>query len=256
MRQLHEIMPNLWALEVSTQDLDVRAVVIEGEKYTVVWDTLTRPRDMVSLKDRLAGKAFHVVYSHGDWDHIWGTGGFADRPLDIIAHSECLRRFGDDVPRKLRQQQIAELGLWDSVRLVPPNLTFGSRLDLDLGNVTLELHHLPGHTVDSIIGWLPEWGVFVGGDTIESPLPVVNSARLVDDWLTALQDWASRDELTCAIPSHGTVDGRVSLDETVKYLVALKGDRDFDLPPVLEDFYRETHQKNLIVVDSDLELHE
>ena len=159
-------------------------------------------------------------------------------------------------PRTLRRMQLMELGKWESVRLVPPNLTFTSGLTLDLGGVTLELHRLPGHTADSIVGWIPEWGVFLGGDAIETPLPVVNNSHLLEDWLKALESWQKVDGMARSIPAHGSLEGRDSLDETVAYLRALLGDRQFHLPRKLDDFYRETHQKNLIVVDGGLILHE
>ena len=256
MQKLLDIMPGVWSLEMSTPDYAVRSFVIIGSKRAVVFDSLTQPRDLFALKDLLAGRAFHIVYSHGDWDHVWGTGGLGEFSLAITAHSECLQRFNDDIPRALRQKQLAEPGTWDKVHLMPPDITFSSRLDLDLGDVTLELHHLPGHTRDSIVGWIPDWGILLGGDSIETPLPVVNSARLVAGWLAWLEEWAARPELTRAVPSHGSVSGRESLDETIKYLRALQGDQEFDLPASMEDFYRETHQKNLIVVNSGLELHE
>ena len=256
MQQLREILPNLCTYDVSSPDLQVRAIVVIGQRYAAVWDTLTDPRDITALAELIGEKPFHAIYSHGDWDHVWGTAGFANKPLEIIAHAECLRRFGDDVPRTLRRMQLAELGRWDNVRLIPPNLTFTSSLTLDLGGVTLELHHLPGHTEDSIVGWIPEWGVLLGGDAIETPLPVVNSYRLLEGWLRALESWAGRDSLSRSIPSHGSLDGRDSLDQTLAYLRALTGDRNFNLPRKLDDFYRETHQKNLIVVDGGLDLHE
>ena len=236
--------------------MQVRAVVVIGDKQAVVWDTLTHPNDMQLLTPLLGDKPYHVVYSHGDWDHIWGTAGLARKPLNIIAHAECLKRFDDDIPILLRRKQLAESGRWESVDLVPPNLTFTARLSLDLGGVTLELHHLPGHTIDCIVGWIPEWGVLLGGDAIETPLPVVNSSRLLSSWLASLELWAGKDELELAIPSHGSVPGRECLEATVAYLRALVGNLEFVLPPKLEEFYHETHQKNLIVVDSGLELHD
>ncbi len=137
-----------------------------------------------------------------------------------------------------------------------PNITFTSSLSLDLGGLTLELHHTPGHTADSIVAWIPERGVLLGGDAIETPLPVVNHAPLLLGWLDALAVWQANDSLKYAIPSHGNASGRESLDQTVAYLRALAGDRQFTLPGKLEDFYRETHQKNLIEVQSGLALHE
>lgn len=256
MPRLEEFRPNLWICELEAPPLMVRAAVVKGAKRAVVWDSLTLPDESAPLADAIGGKPYFVVYSHGDYDHAWGTAGLGDGRLGVVAHSECLRRFGDDVPRTLQRMQMAEFGKWDSVRLVPPNITFSTGLALDLGDLTLELHHLPGHTADSIVGWIPEWGVLLGGDAIETPLPVVNNAHLLEAWLDALASWQDNDSLKYCIPSHGSAAGRESLDQTVAYLRALAGDRQFKLPRALDDFYRETHQKNLIVVDGGLSLHE
>ncbi len=256
MPQLQEIRPNLWICEISSASVQVRTVLVRGEKRAVVWDSLTRPGDTAPLVETLAGKPYYVVYSHGDWDHVWGIAGLTVGRLGVIGHEDCLRRFGDDVPRTLQRMRMAERGKWETVRLVPPNIVFTSRLSLDLGGLTLDLHHIPGHTADSIVGWIPEWGVLLGGDAIETPLPVVNNAHLLEGWLAALESWQQLDFLERSIPSHGSLEGRESLDQTVAYLRALAGDRQFNLPRKLDDFYRETHQKNLIVVDGGLVLHE
>ena len=243
--QPKEILPNLWIYETASDDITVRGVLVVGEHKAVVWDTLTHPRDVSPLSAILGSKPFHVVYSHADWDHCWGTSGFRRPPLSIIGHDECRRRFQEDVPLTLSSMQSAESGKWQDLRLAPPNMTFNSRLYLDLGGLTLELHHLPGHTSDCIVGWIPEWGVLLGGDAIETPLPVVNRASLLGAWLSALQGWANKPDLRRSIPSHGSTSGRRALDQTVAYLTSLRGKQDFILPKRLAKFYRETHQKNL-----------
>lgn len=245
MGQPKEILPNLWVHEVVSPDFTVRGAVIKGERQAVVWDTLTHPRDVSALGDILGDKPFFVVYSHADWGHCWGTSGFKRPPLAVVGHAECRRRFEDDVPETLDSRRIAQPGAWTAVRLTPPNLTFDSRMNLDLGGVTLELHHLPGHTSDCIVAWIPEWGVLLGGDVIETPLPVVNNEPLLGAWLSALEAWAARTDLKRSIPSHGSINGREALDQTVAYLQSLTGDQDFKLPKRLDKFYRETHQKNL-----------
>ncbi len=255
MPPLREIRRNLWVRELSSP-LQTRALLIKGEERAAVWDCLTAPGVARPLAHALDGMPHYLIYSHADWDHVWGAAAFTAGRLAVIGHAECLRRFGDDAPRTLQRMQLAELGKWDDVRLVPPNLTFTSRLSLDLGGLTLELRHCPGHTADCIIGWVPEWGILLGGDAIETPLPVVNDARLLEGWLAALEAWRQEEGLERAIPSHGSLQGRESLDRTVAYLRALTGDRQFDLPRTLDDFYRETHQKNLIIADGGLARHE
>ncbi|MCY3574729.1 MAG: MBL fold metallo-hydrolase [Chloroflexi bacterium] len=256
MTRLQEFCANLWIYELETPSFVVRAAVVLGEERAVVWDTLSLPEEAAPLVDVLDGKPYYVVYSHGDYDHAWGTAGLGEKRLAVVAHAECLRRFGDDVPRALQRMQMAEPSQWDNVRLIPPNITFASCLSLDLGGLTLELHHCPGHTADSLVGWIPERGLLLGGDAIETPLPVVNDAQLLPGWLDALTAWQANDRLDYAIPSHGSATGRESLDQTVAYLRALAGDRQFMLPRKLEGFYRETHQKNLLAVDSGRALHE
>ena len=245
MGQPKEILPNLWLYEAVSADISVRGVVIVGERQAVVWDTLTHPRDVSRLTAILGDKPYYVIYSHGDWDHCWGTSGFKRKSLGVIGHDECRRRFSEDVPEILCKMQLTEPDRWGGLRLAAPTMTFNSSLYLDLGGLTFELHHLPGHTSDCIVGWIPERGVLLGGDAIETPLPVVNSRPALEGWLSALQNWADTPELRRAIPAHGTASGRQALDQTVAYLRALTGDQDFKLPRRLTKFYRETHQRNL-----------
>lgn len=256
MGQPKEILPNLWLYEAVSADTSVRGAVIVGERQAAVWDTLTHPRDVSRLTAILGDKPYYVVYSHADWDHCWGTSGFKRKSLGIIGHDDCLRRFSEDVPETLCRMQFSEPDQWGAIRLAAPTMTFESRLYLDLGGVTLELHHLPGHTSDCIVGWIPEWGVLLGGDAIETPLPVVNRAPQLGAWLSALQAWAAMPGLGRAIPSHGTSSGRKALDQTVAYLEALTGDQDFKLPKRLAKFYRETHQRNLQLISEKPERNE
>ena len=253
MPQLQEIRPNLWLCEVEYPDFSVRGALVLGQRCAAVWDSLTQPDDMAALSDILGEKPFYLVYSHADWDHCWGTGGFRRAPAAIVGHAECRRRFDDDVPATLRRMQLAEAGRWDAVRLVPPNLCFNTALSLDLGGLTLELHHLPGHALDCIVGWIPEWGLLLGGDAFETPLPVVNHVEILDEWLEGLEAWSAREELRQAIPSHGSCAGRAALTQSIAYLRALSGDRNFDLPATLDTFYAETHQKNLAAADGKLD---
>ncbi len=254
--RLQSIRPGLWTLELSLPDFHVRVVLLLGGRAAVVWDTLTRPSDLRLFDGIIGDKPYYIVYSHADWDHIWGAAGLARAPLAVVAHMDCRRRFEAEAPATLRNKRQTQPGLGDGVRLLKPDMSFSSRLRLDLGGITLELHHLPGHTGDSIVGWLPEWGVFLGGDAIESPLPVVNRADLLPAWRRRLGAWAGLDALELAIPAHGEIGGRHCLDATVAYLRALGGNRDFRLPTQLEAFYREAHRKNLLVAAGGLNLHD
>ena len=250
MPQLIEINPHLYLIDVKLPDYSVRGAVILGDDQAVVWDTLTHPDDMVDVMSLIGDKPYHVVYTHADWDHVWGTAGLTGRQLDVIGQAHCLERFRDvdDVQGTLAKMQADEPGRWDAVRLIAPTRTFDTTLRLDLGGITLEIIHVPGHTLDCIIGWLPKWGILLGGDVIETPFPVINDESPVKEWLATLKHWSQIEMIQQTIPAHGMIDGRVALDSTIAYLEKLFRDDDFPIPDGVDEFYQTTHVKNLRLV--------
>jgi len=248
MAQLTEIRSDLWIVDVTLPEYSVRGAVIIGENVAVVWDTLSHPVDLAEIVSIIGDKPYHVVYSHADWDHIWGTAGLTGQPLSIIGQTHCLERFSTDVPKTLKKMQQEQPNQWDAVKLIPPTQTFDQSMTLDLGGITLELHHLPGHTPDCIVGWLPEWGILLGGDVMETPLPVIEEDSDIDYWLELLINWSEAEAINRTIPAHGTIEGRQCLDSTIVYLSKLLGDSHMPLSDDWDDFYRETHIKNLKIV--------
>jgi len=247
MAEITQINESLWTVDVVLPEYSVRGAVIVGAECAVVWDTLTHPHDMDVVKSLIGDKPYRVVYTHADWDHIWGTAGLPDTPQTIIGQTHCHERFEDpdDVSATLAKMQADEPNKWDDVELIAPTVTFESQMTLHLGGITLELHHLPGHTPDCIVGWLREMGILLGGDVMETPLPVVDSAHVVSDWLAMLVQWSQVDTLKQTIPAHGTTTGRDCLDSTINYLRKLLSGDDFLLPDNFDDFYQKTHIKNI-----------
>ncbi len=280
--RLSRFCPGLWLLEVLVDDFTVRGALIRGQERVVIWDTLSHPQDMQPLLPLLFNREMIVAYSHADWDHVWGTVGLpyssqihawealglaedgrsrgwatamsgATSPMAmshpssrlVIGHSSCRERFSNDVPEYLQKRRQAEPGRWDEVILVPPNLTFTDALTLELGEVTLSLHHLPGHTADSVVAWLPEWGVLLGGDAVESPLPVTAEDSPLELWIDGLRRWEQEPELRAVIPAHGPPGGRELLQKNIAYLEDMLGQGEGLAPEEMDDFYRKVHQQNL-----------
>ncbi len=261
MTTLKEFRPGLLLTEVSLDDFDVRGAVIIGDNYTVVWDSLSHPRDLQPVVPLLEQKYWVLVYTHADWDHIWGTAGLpfeslslsgppfqelADHDKPIIAHINCAMRFAEETQVELREKQKAQPGVWDEVVLVPPTLPIlEDEMELTLGNIAVHLHHLPGHTLDCIVGFIPEWGILLAGDTMETPLPVINADSPIKKWIAGLQKWESDERVQHVIPAHGKIGGRELLRQNIDYLQSLLAGIPPNIPDELDDFYRETHEKNL-----------
>lgn len=243
MTRLRELEPGLCVTELDLPEFSVRGAVLVGRDRALAWDTLSHPRDMAPVAARVAGRPLTVVYSHADWDHVWGTGGLA--PDEVVGQEICRRRFDEDVPITLAKKRAAEPGAWDDVRLVPPTRTFERETLLDLGDLTCVVHHLPGHTPDCCVAFLPERGVLLMGDTVETPLPVINDAGAVAAWLAALAPWAADPRVRLVIPAHGPIGGREVIARTIDYLAALTAGRSPAVPDHLDPFYRETHAENM-----------
>ena len=73
--ELKKFNEQIWLTEVELDGYQVRGALILGEKGAVLVDTLSHPRDMAPLLPLIQGRELTIVYTHADWDHIWGTGG-------------------------------------------------------------------------------------------------------------------------------------------------------------------------------------
>jgi glyoxylase-like metal-dependent hydrolase (beta-lactamase superfamily II) len=149
------------------------------------------------------------------------------------------------VPLTLRERQRAEPSVWDEVWLVAPDTVFDDETAIELGSMTLELHHLPGHTPDAIVGFVPERGVLLMGDAAETPFPVVPPDSPLGDWVAGLERWGRDRRVRTVVPAHGPVGGIDILQKNIRYLRGLLDGRPLPVTQPLTDFYRKTHESNL-----------
>ena len=235
----------IWITRVALDEYDVRGALLVGGSEAIVWDTLSRPRDMRPYLPLINGLDLTIVYSHADWDHIWGTAGLPYGDARIIAQRLTRDRFSTDVPVVLAEKQVAQPGAFADVVLVPPTESFDGEQSLHVDGLTLVLHHLPGHTRDCTVGFVLERGVLLAGDTVETPCPVVPPDADLTAWISALDLWAHDERVRTVIPAHGSIGGRELLLENVAYLQAIAGGRPIDPRGPLTAFYRDTHARNV-----------
>jgi glyoxylase-like metal-dependent hydrolase (beta-lactamase superfamily II) len=239
------IADGVFATEVALGEYDVRGVLLVDDGRAAVWDTLSHPRDMAGWRPLIGGRDVVVVYSHADWDHIWGTAGLALERAVLMGHRTCQARFTTDVPRTLRERQQAEPGVWDDVLLIAPDAVFDVETTVELGSMTLELHHLAGHTPDTIVGLVPERGLLLMGDTAETPFPVVPPDSPLAEWVAGLERWERDPRVRTVVPAHGPIGGIEVLRRNIRYLRGLLDGRPLLVTEPLTDFYRKTHDANL-----------
>lgn len=249
MFTLREFSAGVWLTELQLDEFAVRGVLILTEYHVVIWDTLSHPRDMQALLPLLAGRQLTVIYSHADWDHVWGTAGLPK--AEIVAHADCLTRFSTDVPEYLAQKRHEEPSRWDEVKLIAPTRTFETSLTLTFDALTIELHHLPGHTNDCIVALIPSLGILLAGDTVETPLPVIHDDSPIQAWLTELDRWIADGRVQTVIPAHGRIGGRDVIVQTAQYIRDGQNNVQMDFPEPLDTFYTTTHNHNLTILKTE-----
>lgn len=222
---------------------DVRAALVLGRRRAVVIDTLACPEDMAPLLRLISthGLPAMVVNTHADWDHCWGNVAFPG--ATIIGHRLCRERLLGRAERAtLERKRAQNPALFAQVALQPPDTTFETAMALDAGGLTVELHHLPGHTEDCLLVYIPELRWLYAGDCAEDPFPLLNSGPL-EGWIHDLRAWAAHDVAT-VVPAHGHIGGVELLRHNAAYLAGLH-DTDTPLPAGVSGFYVEAHQNNL-----------
>jgi len=240
-----ELLPGVWTAKSGTPEFEVRSVAVLGSRRMLVFDTLLRPTDMSAFAGLAADREVVTVYSHADWDHVWGTAGLPARGGIVVAHAACAERFVAEVPGTLAERREAEPGEWDDVELVAPTVLFERTHVIDLDPWTIELHHLPGHTTDSIVAWLPEAGVLLGGDAVEDPWPLAGDEALpLGPWIEALERWLAEPGLVTVVPAHGPVQGPELLGRNIAYLRALRDGVPYAIPEGTDPFYVEHYERD------------
>lgn len=211
--QLAEAAPGV---TVATRSLgsfgDVKAVLVAGTRRRALLDALPAPADIAPL-----APADYLVYTHADWDHVWGAPALPNALR--IGHRRCRERMLADDGQELREYQAKDPDAFAGAAVLPPELTFDHSLALDLGAMTLELHHLPGHTEDELVAWVPERSLLIAGDAAESPLPVLEVPGDLRKMARLLRTWAERAEVV--VPMHGPISGPALLWGNADYIEEL-----------------------------------
>jgi glyoxylase-like metal-dependent hydrolase (beta-lactamase superfamily II) len=159
---------------VFTSDLyaQVTAGVIVTSEGAVVVDTLPFPqetRELLFFVQERGLRVPFVINTHSHADHV--NGSYLFEEADLVAHRRCraiLRRHG----QRVLEEAKAETPELAEVQLRLPSITFDQELTLRLGDRTMRLIHLPGHTPDLIGVYVEEDKILFAGDAV-MPVPYI-----------------------------------------------------------------------------------
>ncbi|HEV2361843.1 MAG TPA: MBL fold metallo-hydrolase, partial [Acidimicrobiales bacterium] len=156
------------------------------------------------------------VNTHHHGDHTNGN-GLLPPTTTIIGHERCRELM-------LQAGPIGNIGVWEpvdwgNIKPIPPFVTFQDRLDVHVGDLRVELHHLgpAAHTTNDVVAWIPANKVLFTGDLIfngGTPFVLMGSVRGSLEALDRLDEFGA-DVL---VPGHGEPCGREAIAAVRSYL--------------------------------------
>lgn len=203
---MEQITPGVF---VETGNLGSNNSIIVSDEGAVLIDAPHKPTDAARWRDTAAGFGETSYLVHTD-HHIDHTLGNFLLPGTVVSHAVTRRRVAEEYPswdyvRDLLSAIDPEgLDVMPKLAVRLPTVTFDHRMHLHLGNVTVELIHLPGHTANSLIAYLPEQGVLFSGDNVcEAGLPSFQDADVGSLFETL--DHITGLDFEFLVPGHGEV---------------------------------------------------
>lgn len=243
--KLTEIAANVYAY-VDTRNMTAQnsfganAGIIIGRDGILVVDTLVSSREAQRfIKDirAISDKPIrYVVNTHHHLDHAFGNADFARQGAVIISQLK------DAANLKMHGQAVlgnaAEYGLtpqdMEGTEIVLPSLAFGDRLDIDLGDRTVQLLYAGvSHTEGSILVYLPESRVLFAGDILFTGYHPFLGEGDIQEWVKVLDRIAAMDA-DKIIPGHGPLSTKKDVRDMKEYLLVFDK-KARELAPTAQD---------------------
>lgn len=176
--------------------------IIRGDE-AIVYDSHITVEHAKFIREALAARGatrITVVLSHWHLDHVAGTEAFADCP--VIANRRTFEH--------LRQHKEAiEGGRHHGPPainpLILPDTLFEGRMQMQLGDLRIELIEANIHSDDATVIWIPDMGVLLAGDTMEDSVTYVGEPAEFDTHLADL-DMLAALKPGFILPNHGDPD--------------------------------------------------
>ena len=182
-------------------------------------DLLAEIRKVTNLPIR------YVVNTHYHLDHVGGNAVFAETGATIIAQrnvaawerTENLKFFGPD-PKPERRALVEALVL--------PNKTYIDKIDLDLGNRTIKVRYMLGHTGGDSVVFVKDKNtdvVFAGDLVWQKHLPNLIDASTAP-WVETLNKLLVEHPNATFVSGHGGLATVADVKDFRDYLATLRSD--------------------------------
>lgn len=184
-----QLNPHIFAMDDAGESV---GYLVVGERKALVIDTMNGYEDVRAVARSVTDLPLMVVNTHGHCDHISGDIYFDEvyiHPLDM----ELARQHAqfEELVRIMEERGLR----------MPPLRPIRHGDVIDLGGLTVEVVHLPGHTQGSILLLLREDRVLFTGDAINTHL------------------WLQLEESSSPLDYLHTLDGVMYLKDRADYIL-------------------------------------
>nr|WP_316638403.1 MBL fold metallo-hydrolase [uncultured Roseateles sp.] len=217
------VAPKVYAvIDNATGDSGANAGVVIGEEAVAIIDSLYKPKATQALLAEVRKLTplpiRYLINTHYHIDHVAGNAVFAQAGAVIVGHKNVARwintenlKFFGPTPTAEAQAQVAAL--------VPPQIGFDSEMRLNLGQRTLLIKALPGHTGGDAVISVVDAGVVFAGDLFwRRAIPNLIDANTAD-WIRTLDGLRQGQPASAVfVPGHGEVGQAGDVQDFQRYL--------------------------------------
>jgi cyclase len=190
--------------------------VVTGEGVFMV-DSPELPKDALAWREQIArfGEPKYLANLEHHDDHIIGNHFFSP-PAVIVSHQGTRDQFIPQlkspahVRERIARMDPEGLPVPDDYQLKPPTLTYTDRATFYLGDQEIQVHHLPGHTPNQSVVFVPRERVMMAGGNLSCEIMPAMWGSEILNWLKALEQMDAMQP-EHIIPVHGPLADRAYL---------------------------------------------
>lgn len=228
---------------VETDYIGANVSCIITRKGLVLIDSPFLPPDARDWADKIKAETgqeiAYLINTDHHFDHVMGNPFLTENTICHETAARGMKSLEDKAALKERikttfPEVLNDFGPeLDTLNIAPPLISFKNRMRLNMGDATINLEFVGGHSPATIIIHFEEEKTVFTGDNVEGQFPFLGQARF-KPWRDTLARLLTMD-IDLVIPGHGPVGG---MEMVEKYAVFFRR---------LEDEVREMNGKGLSV---------
>lgn len=199
------------------------------EQGPVLIDTPMLPEDARELRDQLQQLSrldiAYIVYTHQHFDHVMGSAFLTKRTIAYQGAISGIRylktNLGKEISLFFADLYRERKEMFDNLEIVLPQIAFSNELRLHMGDRTLVLTFVGGHSSASILVYVPEDRVlFAGDNVVTGQMPTTANCRF-GAWIEMLRR-VDQMEIDAIVPGHGEVCGKDTIRRLLSYFETMR----------------------------------